>query len=97
MKPTLEQVPAIVSTILESQQKIEKLLSDFGSKFQSVGSVPQKELLTNKEACELLDINRTTLWKWEKEGIIPSHGIEGRRYFKYSEIMEALIPLNKKN
>ncbi|MBV6879108.1 helix-turn-helix domain-containing protein [Epilithonimonas ginsengisoli] len=97
MKPTLEQVPAIVSNILESQQKIEKLLSDFGSKFQSVSSVPQKELLTNKEACALLDINRTTLWKWEKEGIIQAHGLEGRRYFKYSEIMEALIPLNNKN
>lgn len=59
-------------------------------------SIPQnlKEILTTKDVCELLGINRTTLWAWEKKGTIKSYGIEGRKFFKRSEILESLIPLN---
>lgn len=53
-----------------------------------------KEILSVKEVCELLCINRTTLWNWEKKGSVKSYGIEGRKYFKRSDILELLIPLN---
>ena len=53
-----------------------------------------KEILSVKEVCELLGINRTTLWNWEKKGTVKSFGIEGRKFFKRSQILEMLIPLN---
>jgi len=37
----------------------------------------------------------STLWKWEKEGKIQSYGIGGKRYYKRSELMEALTKLKK--
>lgn len=54
----------------------------------------QKEILTIKETCEMLGINRTTLWNWEKKGTVKSYGVEGRKFFKRSEILNTLIPLN---
>lgn len=53
-----------------------------------------KEILSVKEVCELLGINRTTLWMWEKKKVVQSYGLEGRKFFKRSEILELLIPLN---
>ena len=53
------------------------------------------ELLTRKEACEFLQINSTTLWSWQNKGKVKAYGIANRRYYKRSELIEALKPLNK--
>ncbi len=37
----------------------------------------------------------SSLWKWEKEGKIQSYGIGGKRFYKRSELMEALTKLKK--
>ena len=93
-KPTFDQVPSLLLQNLEGQKKIEKQLSDFHTKIDHLSQPDRKELLTIKEACELLQITRTTLWRWCKKGTVKSYGMEGEKYFKRSEIMEALIPLN---
>lgn len=52
------------------------------------------ELLTREEACQFLQIDPATLWRWNKRGKIQSYGISGkRRYYKRSELIEALKPL----
>jgi excisionase family DNA binding protein len=54
------------------------------------------ELLSREQASELLHINLSTLWAWTKKGKISAYGISGsRRYYKRSEIMEALKLLKK--
>lgn len=54
------------------------------------------ELLTREQAAELLHINFSTLWHWQRNGKIKAYGISGaRRYYKRSEIMEALTLLKK--
>lgn len=53
---------------------------------------PQPDLLTTKEACELLKITQVTLWRWEKQNKVKSHGIGGKRYYKRPELLEALTP-----
>jgi len=53
------------------------------------------ELLTRKEACELLQIDSSTLWHWTNKGKVRAYGISNRRYYKRSELIEALKPLNK--
>ena len=53
------------------------------------------ELMTRKEACKLLNIEQTTLWHWTNKGRVTAYGIANRRYYKRSELMKALKPLNK--
>ncbi|KZS40434.1 hypothetical protein AWE51_05645 [Aquimarina aggregata] len=54
------------------------------------------ELLTREQAAELLHINLSTLWAWTSKGKVSAYGISGaRRYYKRSEIMEALTLLKK--
>ncbi|MDO5979185.1 helix-turn-helix domain-containing protein [Flavivirga spongiicola] len=54
------------------------------------------ELLTREQAAELLHINLSTLWHWQRKGKIKCYGISGsRRYYKRSEIMDALKIIKK--
>ncbi|MBJ2174179.1 helix-turn-helix domain-containing protein [Aureibaculum sp. A20] len=53
------------------------------------------ELLTRQEACKFLQINSSTLWHWTNKGKIKAYGIANRRYYKRSELLEALKPLKK--
>lgn len=52
-------------------------------------------LLTRKQTCELLQIDSSTLWHWTKKGNVTAYGIANRRYYKRSELMEALTILKK--
>ncbi|RKN83348.1 helix-turn-helix domain-containing protein [Ulvibacterium marinum] len=53
---------------------------------------PINELLTRSETCELLKIDSSTLWHWTNSGKVKAHGIGSRRYYKKSELLEALTP-----
>ena len=54
------------------------------------------ELLSREQVADLLQINLSTLWHWQNKGKIKAYGISGsRRYFKRSEIMDALKLLKK--
>lgn len=53
------------------------------------------DLLSIEETCELLQINKTTLYHWSKAGKVIIYGIGGRRYYKRSEILKSLIALKK--
>lgn len=54
------------------------------------------DLLTREEACEFLKIDPSTLWHWQNKGKVTAYSISGnRRYYKRSELLEALIPLKK--
>ena len=52
------------------------------------------ELLTREQACLLLKINKTSLWKWTKKGKIIAYGIGNRVLYKKSELMESLVRIN---
>jgi len=51
------------------------------------------DLITSKEACELLQVHRTTLYKWRKQGLVKWYSFENTRkvYYKKSELLEDLI------
>jgi Helix-turn-helix domain len=52
------------------------------------------ELITREETCELLSINKTSLWKHTKSGKLKSYGIGNRVYYKRNEVLQAVKPLN---
>ena len=54
----------------------------------------ETELITREEACKLLSINKTSLWKHTKSGRLKSYGIGNRVYYKKSELLESIKPLN---
>lgn len=54
----------------------------------------ENNLLTQDETCKLLSINKTTLWKHSKSGKLKKYGIGNRVFFKRSEVLEAVKPIN---
>ncbi|MDR6404576.1 MULTISPECIES: helix-turn-helix domain-containing protein [Chryseobacterium] len=55
------------------------------------------EYLTRDEVCDLLKIDKSTLWRYTKGKKIPCYGMGGNRvYFKRSEI-DLIINQNKLN
>lgn len=72
--------------------KIKQRLNELKAELQSKDA--NDELLTRDEACEFLQINSSTLWHWQNRGKVKAYGISGnRRYYKRSELIEALTPL----
>lgn len=54
------------------------------------------ELLTVQEVAKLLKVDRSTLWNWQQKQTLVPYGIEGRVYYRRSDIENALILLGNK-
>ena len=54
------------------------------------------ELLTRDEACKLLKVDLSTLWRWTNKGLITAYGIGSKRFYKKEELLNSLIQLNSK-
>ncbi|SDX19200.1 helix-turn-helix domain-containing protein [Aequorivita viscosa] len=52
---------------------------------------PADDLITPKEACELLQCTPVTLWRWEKKGRVTPYGIGGKKFFKRSELLNSIV------
>jgi len=46
------------------------------------------ELMTTKETCKLLKVNRITLWRWDKSGKVQSVIVGGKRYYRRSDLLK---------
>ena len=80
---TLQQLAEAITPLLH--QKTNEL---------DIISNSEKVLLTRIEVCELLSINKTSLWKHTKSGRLKSYGLGNRVYYKRSEVLEAVKPIN---
>ena len=58
---------------------------------------PDQELLTREEACKLLKVDSSTLWRWTNKGKITAYGIGSKRFYKKEELLNSLIQLTSKN
>ena len=91
---TFEDLPKAMELVLEKVNNLENELSDIKKNFQPKDP---DEFLTRQETIELLKINSTTLWNWTNKGKIKCHGIAHRRYYKRSDIMDAMVRFRPKN
>lgn len=80
---TLEQLVEALKPLLQPQKPTNE------------NQTPESELLTREEACKLLSINKTTLWKHTKSGKLKSLGLGNRVYYKKNEVLEAVKHLNQ--
>lgn len=81
------------------EQLATKLSSDLKSQLKDIveNLKPcEKEVLTRDETIIFLGIDQSTLWEWTKQGKVQAYGIGGRRYYKKSELINALIPIQSK-
>lgn len=53
------------------------------------------DLMTREQLLELLQINASTLWHWQNKGKIIAYKFANKCYYKRSEIMATITPLNK--
>ena len=47
----------------------------------------EEKLLTIAQVCKLLDVDKSTLWHWDKEGYLKKIHIGGKPRYKESEVM----------
>lgn len=50
------------------------------------------DLLTRDETCKFLQINSSTFRAWTNKEKVKAYGIGNRRYYKRSELLQALKP-----
>jgi excisionase family DNA binding protein len=56
--------------------------------------VEEERPLTSKEAMKYLSMSRATFYRYVKNGKIPQYGLDERRYYKQSEIDNAIKRIN---
>jgi len=84
---SLEDITNIIKEAVSTE--LQKLSESGGFRMTDEG----ERLLSREQACELLQIDPSSLWRWTNKGKIKAYGIGNRRFYKYNEIMESLIPL----
>jgi hypothetical protein len=79
--------------VIISRDELKELISEAVSKaFDEVNkdTFTDRDLMTRKETAQFLNVSLVSLNIWSKKGIIQPYAIEGRVFFKKSEIESAL-------
>ena len=84
---TPEEIAKIVCDMFES--RLEVLKKELSIKSEN------DELLSREQLLELLQINGSTLYRWQCSGKIAVYKFANKCFYKRSEIMESLIKLKK--
>ena len=71
--------------------RIPKEEFDKANDFGELEEFKNKGILTRKECLYVLRITPPTLEKWCSKGILPKYGIEGKVFFKWEDILNALV------
>lgn len=64
---------------------LPKLKAQLSAEFQPKEPA---EYLTKNEACDLLRVSLSTLWRWKNKGSFSAYGAEGKVLFKRTELDE---------
>ncbi|MDF0718930.1 helix-turn-helix domain-containing protein [Kaistella sp. PBT33-4] len=75
------------------REVVQEQLKEFANNFMNMIKTEDK-ILNRNEAMSYLKVSSSTLSRWTKQGIIPSHGCGARVYYKLSELEASLIALN---
>lgn len=76
-----------------SSEELKDLIQDcINLEFTKISNLSQQpsDLIKAKEATELLQVSKVTLYNWMKDGLISGYYLGSRLYFKKSELVESL-------
>jgi hypothetical protein len=79
--------------VIISRDDLKELITEAVTKaFDQVNkdTFTDRDLMTRKQTAEFLNVSLVSLNIWSKKGIIQPYAIEGRVFFKKSEIESAL-------
>lgn len=84
-----------MQTILNPFEAIQKELEEIKKAVKELSEKEQKTtepntLVDRKELSEMFGVNPSTIWRWQKKGILNPKGIGGRVYFDRAEVMNAV-------
>jgi hypothetical protein len=82
-----EQLTELITNVFKTQ------LEDFKKEFTT--QTENDDLMTREQVLELLQINASTLWHWTNKGRITVYKFANKCYYKRSELMATITPLNK--
>lgn len=83
-----EDLPKATEEILEKLNFLEKELASIKENFQPKEPV---ELMTRQETAKFFKVSLTTLWQWNKKGVLNAYGVGNRVYYKRSEIESRVV------
>jgi hypothetical protein len=84
--------------VIISRDDLKELITEAVTKaFDQVNkdTFTDRDLMTRKQTAEFLNVSLVSLNIWSKKGIIQPYAIEGRVFFKKSEVESALKQKNK--
>lgn len=82
-------------TVAELEILLVRVVNDQLKEFFNTQPTDKKEvLLTRDEACSLLKISSTSLWKWTKNGKINAYSLGNCVYYKKAELIESVKRIN---
>ncbi|WNI39010.1 helix-turn-helix domain-containing protein [Chryseobacterium sp. SG20098] len=88
----------LLAVMEELRNEIEEIVSektaDLITKINVIDEKTAENLLSIKETAEFLGVSTATLWRMRKADNIPEYMIGAQVYFKRSEILKSLIPVN---
>lgn len=82
---SLEQLTKLITSIVKTET--DDLKKHFQPKEPTV-------YLTRQEVAFLLSVDISSVHNYTKRGVLKSYGIQGRVYYKRSEVEASLKPLN---
>lgn len=85
----MSQIQFIGVSISELANAIsEIIIPNFKNEvLEKVKREQQPEFITRNEACKMLKIGKSTLWRWQNKGIVNAYTIEGKSLFKTEDLL----------
>ncbi len=72
--------------ILTTDEQLERAMIKAIEKVFGNKSAEEPIWLSSAQVCERLDVNRSTLWRWSKEGYLPGTKFGNRVRYKLSDV-----------
>ena len=72
----------VVTVPLNEWNETLRLIKDISQQVKELTNREQKELLTPREACEILKISRTTYERYINDGTLEAHQVSQKKYSK---------------
>lgn len=71
----------------------EEIKTHFDDLKKNLQPKEPSEYLTRKETADLLKVNLSTLWHWQKKNLLKPVSIGARIYYKRSDIDNAIVQI----
>jgi DNA-binding NtrC family response regulator len=94
LQPTTHNsLPQAMDFLLKEFADLKAQLKDFKKELST--QTTNDDLMTREQVLDFLQINGSTLWRYQNKGRITVYKFSNKCYYKRSELMATITPLNK--